>query len=242
MGAFRDYRVIDGSSVSVDFSDDADLTQRFATFSIFDWGSHRQEFAAGTADFGAVVAEHLEIVLDESYSYQGGTLRIGSTILYDEATRISAVRRFGVWEGVNHSLKTLLHHAETADMIALLDQFSIEETPAGITLHPNEPKSTRVVVGGTAHVPRLLQNVPGLGLLEIKQRTPAYARRLPVWSGRRTRGGELFVEDRDSDQMTLLLVGEGVLTRLYPNAAQASEETMIDRFSEGLFRWGAAGE
>ena len=235
MAAIR-HTALNGGMVEID-GGGADLTRPFASFIVARFGSHLQEFGAGRLDFGATVARELEIDLTEEYSYQGGRLRLGSGPWVDLDTKHETVIRIAVWEGTAYSLKTVKYGGRSLDLIALLDQFVISETADGIAMRPTNPHEVRLArIGG--HAPSVVQNVPGVGLLEVAELTPERAKRLPPWAGLPVTGGELFVEnERSRDAKTFLMVGHTAVSRLYPNHWEDEEAAIVDRFSKMKVEW-----
>lgn len=234
--AEAEHTCLDASVVKISSYVSLDLAQPFGSVIHARFGPFFHEFIGGPLDYGRRVAEGLEITLDEEYSYQGGVLRLGSTILFDDITKLQTIRRFAVWEGQSFSFKTFLHGGSSKDLISVIDKFDISEGAAGIVLSP-KPGAAAINRDGTNHLPELDQNVPGMGLLEIGYLSATRARMLPSWEGQRVRGGELFVEDKGTEEMTLLLVGDTSVTRLYPNHWEANEQEILDKFSEVVVGW-----
>jgi hypothetical protein len=224
---------LDGGLVTI--SVQGDLDRPWGTYVEYSLGGSIQQFGAGGIDFAATIARELSISLDEQYSFQGGRLRIGSKSEYNPVTRQRELTRIGVWEGWGFSLKAVLYNRSSKDMIGLLERFTVTETPNGLVIDPVRPALAELQRGQWA--PRVAQNVPDLGLISIRERTPEREKRLPKWKGMTVSGGELFVDRRGTAQMTFALAGETAVTRLYPNSWEADVTDILDRFSEAKIDW-----
>lgn len=224
---------VDGGSVNIEGP--GDLSAPWASFADLAVGDRLVEIGTGPARWGFDVAEGLEIDLAESYSYRNGTLHLGEKTTTDPVTQLSGTYRLAVWVVNGFSMKT--HgYRDTESLIAFLENFELQDRVDGLVLKPRQ-RSTISYLRSQTRAPSYLQNVPGVGLIEVKQLTPEKRKAAPPWSGAAAKGGSLYVEDKDSSDWTLLLVGESAITRLYPNYWQAPPEEIVDRFSDTVVTW-----
>ncbi len=227
------YRMINGPSVRIE-GPSLDLTRPTTTFGVATAGSYRQELGAGPRTFGPAVAQDWGVNLTEEYSFQKGTLRIGTVNYTDAVTKVFSIIRIGIWEGEATSLKTTRYDVGSDEMIAVLSEFIFDETEFGLMLSPNPGSSFSYDLNEKA--PMLFKDIPGVGVLEIKRLTKATSRRVPPWEGKQVRGGELFVTDRGSPKMTYLLVSPSALTIIDPDFERPEEE-VVDALSEMTVAW-----
>ena len=225
------HMALDGGVVTVDSN--LDLTQRAVSFVTFEEGTHRQRFASGPLDWGREVAHELQMALDEEYGFQGGRLRVGKRTIFDIDTQLDYKMILGVWEGANYALKTTLYHVDTPGLLDLLGRFAVGEGPLGLNLAPQDP--TEIKLQRRLRAPKVLKNVPGFGMLEVRQLTQEQIGRLPTWGGAEVAGGELFRED--GEERTFLLLGSSSITRVYPNWWETTEAEMLAHLSTLRVEW-----
>lgn len=210
------HRALDGSLVEISSSEESHLDLPATSVAVYSIDGFGREFTASHREFGADVAEYYGITLDESYSMQGGALRIGSTVqvwpeLNDANEHITSMLRLGVWEGERFSVHVAIYGGSNQDLVDIFSRFSINETANGITLVPHFSSITPHV-----HEPSLLKEVKGIGLLDIAALTTGEARRLPKWRGTGVEGGELFTDEHDSGGPFYVLVGDTSRTLVMP--------------------------
>jgi hypothetical protein len=150
-----------------------------------------QEFTASYREFGKDRAADLGVPFIEEYSFQGGRLRLASGSRAEGYGAADAAIDFvplhlGTWEGAQYSVHTLSYGTFASDLVGIFDQFNIVETARGIRLIQKKP---RPFVGGE---PKVLKEIPSLGLLQIRRLTKIAARVVPRWPGTPVLGGELF--------------------------------------------------
>ena len=221
---------LDGATVHL--SADQELQDVGTTsFAVFDIGGRLQEFGGGPHDFGDVEASRRGVAFSEEYSFQSGRLRIGSVGRRTPTGFPLPPVRLAAWQGRTYSAKTLIYGGTSRDLIGLVNRFSIQEAEQGVVVRPHGPRGP-VLVRTAAHAPDVARPVPGIGLLDIAELTPAVAAQVPQWRGHVVPGGEVFVEAPHTDEMTLVFVGESVFIRVYPNAG-VSERKLL-QFVEGL--------
>lgn len=195
---------IDGSVVTIE-AGALDAGMQASSVAVFTIDGRWQEFTASYLDFGAEVADDLGVRLAESYRFQGGTLRLGSTMVRFPATETTAAQtdllHLGVWEGRDFSVHTHLYNGAAHDLIQIFERFHIIEQPLGIRLVPTQPQRTPL-----AKEPMVLREVPDVGLLQITPLTPRVARTVPKWRGTQLAGGELYRGQRPGD-LHFVLVG-----------------------------------
>lgn len=147
-----------------------------------------QEFTAGPISLADDVATALGVAAyAEELSYQGGTLLTARTRPYDPQTRLTEDRLIAAWRGESYSVVTQLYGASTADLLARLRTFRLDEHPDGIAIRPQPRADSQFAAPAT-----LVKQVPGLGLLELAPITAQHGTQLPSWRGLETPAGELF--------------------------------------------------
>ncbi len=186
---------LDGSVVSV--KSDRSLDGTYTSVGVAELknlGIKYQELTAGPRDLGETMAMDPHIALgmrlDEEYSFQGGRLRIGAGTQPvgsdgdeyweqgpDGIGRPTPIR-FGVWEGDAYSVHTQRYGGEANHLIAVFHEFEISETAEGVSCKPKDYPATTFIDG-----PRVLKDIPELGLLSIAQLTSTTAKRLPRHRG-----------------------------------------------------------
>jgi hypothetical protein len=198
---------LDGSEITVRASLAEDLDTQASSIAVFSVDGVAREFTASHRGFGADVAADLGLELDEAYSFQGGTLRVGWTIQTwperdDSGQHITSLLRLGVWEGQRYSVHSHVYGRESSDVVDLFSRFQITEMPHGIRL---EPLSS---VAAHANEPSILKELPSIGLLDVAALTTTETRRLPKWAGTKVSGGELFTDKmRGRDRYYVLVSG-----------------------------------
>lgn len=211
---------LDGSLIRLSGTE-GQFTEPWTSSIVFREGRGLQHFGAGPIDLGErVAAQVMEIPsLDEAYTYQQGELSVGSTEQIDPTVTITrhvlGTIRAGVWRGRNYSLYTRLYDGTTTDLLAIMDHFTISETPTGIVL---EPTNDQISVDRPA---RITQAIPGLGLLRSHRLTRQTMRTLPEWTGTQVAGGELFVENQGEFNQYFVLISATGLTTIQPFTAIA---------------------
>jgi hypothetical protein len=196
---------IDGSTVSIEattFNPDFHAS----SVGVYNVNGHWQELTTSYRGFGAAVAADLGLSLTESYTLQGGRLRLGTTSVYfpdmGEGVSQTDLLHLAVWEGRRFSVHTHLYNGKAHDLIDVFDRFDIVENAVGIHLQPREPSQVKF-----AKEPALLREVPSIGLLQVRPMTPRVARTVPSLRGTAVSGGELFVGRRPGS-LHLVLVGK----------------------------------
>jgi hypothetical protein len=203
--------------------DGAELTGPATSVVAVALGRRRNEFTSGPLDAGETFARISSgVELTESYSLQGGRLRIGVRAHLDQMNGITDVVRVGVWEGQAWSIYVAMYGgAQSSDVIALFNAVTIAETPTGATITPKEHSGVAF-----AEDPVVIKLVSGLGLLEIAPLTKDVARGLPRWNGAPVGGGELFVEDRGTPRMHFVLVASTAKTLVMPDPDVGTTDLM----------------
>lgn len=228
------HKTVDGGLI--DLTGPGDFSTQWAAYADIAVGPVMREVAGGPVQWGFEVAEGAGVSLDERYSYRGGDLHFGKASRSEAETGLTSVFYLAVWVGGGFAVK--VHGFESAsDVIGFFDNFDFTGHPEGVELRI-KPHSTFSVVRSKNRSPVYFQNVPGMGIFEVKQLTREKRKDLPTWPGSRVKGGQLYVEDGpDPENWTLLLVSGTALTRLYPNYWEASSEDIVDRFSEATVEW-----
>jgi hypothetical protein len=211
-----------------------DLSRPTTTYGVAVAGTYWQQFGTGPLTYGPMFASEQGYPMTEEYSFQGGTLRIGSRDYTDEVTKVFSVIRLAVWEGSRYSLRTIKYDMPSSEMIAVLDQFTFEETESGLVLRPKG--SSSLAFSRVEHPPFLLKDVPRVGVFEMKQLTRSSAAGLPARQGKRVRGGELFVSRRGTVTMTYVLASKKAFLRVDPDLYE-HEDSVIASLSETVVDW-----
>ncbi len=204
---------------------------------VYEVSRWRYELTSGGPDLGEFFAAHVVGVdLDEAYRLAGGTLRVGAreSNLPPSEGGMRTRARVGVWRGGHATLCAHMPGPSTsADMVALFASLGLHQTPGGLRVVPAAPHVRRLTR------PTLYKRVPGVGVIECRALTRDRARELPPWPGTRARGGELFVADRGTPAMHLLLVSATALTRVLPQQG-ADEDELLDLATDLVGEWAAA--
>jgi hypothetical protein len=217
-------QTIDGSSVSIRAPAGEQLSRpsSVATYAI---NGRWQEFTTSDRDGGRAVADTLGVALTQTFSYQQGTLSLGTKSFHSKDTDGSGVHvdlmHFGLWEGRQSSVFTHLYNGNAQELIPVFEAFTIVESPEGAWLLPKNRRQVTL-----AREPSFLQEFSELGLLLVRPLTKSLARNLPSWSGTPTSGGELFV-GRRPDSVHFVLVGQRSLTEVMPDGTDCDKDVPI---------------
>ena len=172
------------------------------------------EMTSGQRTFGEGIAREFGVLLDEEYAYQEGRLRIGSALVEDPTNSRENLFNLAVWEGTRSSLVIGSYEATTSSLIGLLGLLTFAEFKEGLTVAPVDSKEISLARRG-GRQPTVAKWVPGLGLLEIWERTAEADLELPPWAGAEVEGGELFAEADLGDRTLYILVGDTSVSRIY---------------------------
>lgn len=183
-----------------------------------------------TAPVGAVDA--LPFVVDETYAYAGGELRIGHRDETDP--RIASRRRdtAAMWRGREYALLVIQTGAPAAALIAVFDRLTFTETTTGLAVDAD---------GLVPATTRLVKELPGVGLAEVAPLVPEVAQGLPRWSGTAVRGGELYRDEARPGAPVLILVGDTTSTTLLLDGDGREADEATARAAELTVTWTAAG-
>lgn len=237
------FRAIDGGTVEIASATLEVGDPGWTTFSVFSGFGDAQEFGAGNGEFGHELVARDGIGFSENYTLSdGASFKVGRLVQTDPVLGFTEEVRLGVRFGADSSVKSEVYDGASSDLISMFNAFTVPETLAGAVLVPNDPTVTKISKN-SARAPELNQHVPGLGLLEIVQRTPEQEWQVPTEAGAPVAGGQLYVdetspaEDDDEDtQITLLLVGDTALTRIFPDPG-IGESALIAGAGELEVRW-----
>lgn len=189
----------------------------------------RQEFTAGPVGLADDVARAVGVeAFDEELDYQGGTLLTARTRPYDPQIQLTEDRLIAAWRGARYSIVTQMYGASTADLLAVLRTFRIEEHADGLAIRPDPRAGSEFAAPAT-----VVKQVPGLGLLELAPLTPQHSAQLPSWRGLTTPAGELFRDTlSDGSEYFVLATADTWLTVLPLNdTALAQVPTLVGRLS-----------
>jgi hypothetical protein len=203
---------LDGGSVEFDSS--LAVTSAGATsFVVATIDGSLQEFAAGALAFGDFVARSADVKFDEEYAMQDGRLGIGSAEHVDGDGFGRRMFRLGVWSGHAYCVKTFLYNRPSSDLIGIFGLIAIEERDTGVVIRARARRASITREGWYA--PTVVNNVPGLGLLEVWESTAQLERRFPTTGGAHGRGGQLFHDARSAHGVdSLILIGDSTITRI----------------------------
>jgi len=225
---------LDGGSVKID-SPLSITTVGATTFLVARIAGHLQEFGASDLPFASHVASATQVVLDEEYSLQGGHLHLGSAEHSDGDGSEPRIFRLGVWSGNAYCVKTFIYGRPTRELIEIFSLFTIDERDDGVVLTPIR-RGVSVAEKG-AQVPKVVNNIPQLGLLEVRRLTPEIRNQFPPWEGAPGRGGQIYQDSpRGQGEGSLILVGNTAVTRVYRDPALEDEE-FVDAAAELLVTW-----
>lgn len=195
------------------------------------------EFTAGPLELGKQIAVSPEIgvgmTFNSELSLAGGRLLLGTGdqpvgpdgAEYWEIGPNGRGRRvalhFGIWEGKRYSLFTHIYGGESTALVRVFEELHITEAADGVVMLPRSP-------GGLAYSEpvRILKDIPGTGLLDIKQLTKETASTIPSAPGTPVPGGELFVHGPGEDHMWLLLAGDSAVTYIIPHAGAPVDQVL----------------
>lgn len=195
------------------------------------------EFTAGLLELGRQIAESPEIgvgmTFNRELSLDGGRLLLATgdqpvgpdgaeywEIGPDGRGRQVALH-FGIWEGVHHSLFTHIYGGEATVLVRVFEELKITELEDGIVILPRSPGDLSY-----SEPVRILKDIPGASLLDIKQLTKETARGIPSAAGTLVPGGELYVHGHDEGSMWLLLAGDSAVTHIIPHAGDPLDQVL----------------
>ncbi len=224
-------QVLEGSIVRV--TAPQTLNPLFSSFMELVFPSGTREIASGDLGYGRWVADELQIgSFDQEYEYQGGRLLVGGavTTLFGSA---KWMQRIAIWEGANHSLKTVQVGGDAEGLVALYEQLNIDETETGVT---SIPKSIdlRILTEGL-HGPQIATTIGDVGIVHVRRMTPELRSTLPDWSGIQVLGGELFLDDTERTS-TFVIAGDSAYTKFYP-ASSADPSESLEFASSVVVSW-----
>lgn len=219
----RRYVALDGEAVEIDTSLDLGPESCNAGVELRTLSVKYQHLISGPLGFARHYALSPRLSdgtqLDEEYDFQSGTLWLGSGnqipgedgAFYGDMGTPGRVQ-WAVWEGQNHSLLSFRYTAAgDFDLLAVLHEFELNESPDGLSAIPKRRGDTLYVSG-----PKTTVDVPDFALLDARQLTPREAREIPKGRGTSVRGGELFVAHKNDHHKYLVLVGDSTVTNIYP--------------------------
>lgn len=224
-------RSVDGGRVVVTSPSPLDATES-TSVAVFENASNLHEFHAGDQGLGSYEAAEEQITFTEQYSFQGGTLYIGSVV--DVESGESYTLTLGSWVNGNYSAFAYIGDGSSSEVIALFNLFSLSIEPYGIVMKPQDPATK--LVRDSAQAPRVMNPVPNIGLLDIVELTADTAVLIPPWPGAPVEGGELFVNGAGTYEVTMVLVSSTVIAYLLPDHA-VTEAAMTDFMSDVKIDW-----
>jgi hypothetical protein len=156
------------------------------------------------------------VALDESLSFQGGTLRIGHAVQKDAAGMTTDRLSMAVWDGRAHALVAHMYDAAgSADVLRLMRAVRITEHPDGIVIAPRpEAEAAFFEPVISAKV------IPELGVVDAKAREARTVKALPPWQGAVVPAGELFRDSMGNGAPYLVLATPSAVATIVPRAEQ----------------------
>jgi hypothetical protein len=168
------------------------------------------------------MAESLGVRFEESFSFQGGTVRVGRAAQKGQDGLVTDLLTLAAWSGSRHAMVAHMDDAVTsADALRLLNTVAITEHDDGIVIAPKaasnavfyEPvRSTRVI--------------PELGIVEAKSREARTVKALPPWEGARVQAGELFRDSMSNGAPYLVLATPSAVVTIVPRAGQRFDDVV----------------
>lgn len=228
------YTSLDGGLVEIG-GVDLPVQPGATRFAVYESTASQHEFALGELNYGEWVASGEGVELTEGYTLSSGSqVSVGHQTADDPVTKLVEHSALGVWYGSRWSMTLWLHGADSAQIIATYNEFSMAEKETGVVLNPRLPESWSLV-RGSAHAPEVDTHIEGLGSIEVVQRTPEQAWQVPSTNGVPVAGGELWVEDPESHNPTFLLANDTSISRIWPEKSPEAE--LIDRCSRLEVSW-----
>ncbi len=192
-------------------------------------GRSRQLTSSISADAFQYAKEN-GVELDEQYEVQGRTLWVGSAHHSDAYGPIGEFR-LGLWEGSGHALLAHVYDEGSDELIAIYDQFNLEDTADGIVARPKRPRETVFKEGAT-----VTRGVRRLGAVDLCQLTSSRLEMLPNRPGLATPQGELFRQNGGDTSTVLILVGSTFIAQVIPDP-DAEEEEYLDNLVSSEYEW-----
>lgn len=214
------HRALDGTRFvfrgPVDLSHPVTSTARVAV------GNVVREFNALPPWGAEAMAESYDLRLDEEFSFQGGTLRVGQAERKSEGGRMTDRMSLAVWTGRQHALTTHLYDATTsADALRLMNAVQIVEHADGIVIAPRV--EARAAFYETVRNARL---VPGIGTVDARRREARTLRALPPWQGASVPAGELFRDTLTNGAPFLVLATSTAVVTIVPDERDRLEDVV----------------
>lgn len=196
---------LDGGVLTLE-STDQDLTARQTHIMRIGSGGRVFELSASRRQEGTSVADALAVSLDtgpygERHGYRGAHLRFANGRDVDRTSRAVDEVLLAAWEGAHHAVVFPSYHSTAKDATALLENFRFEETSDGVTCTPSARGATRFPA-------EVVQEISGVGLLEIAFLSEEVRRTLPPWEGTKLPSGELFEDTLGNGEPYYILVSQ----------------------------------
>lgn len=259
----RTYTSLDGSRVELTPAPSVAAFTSVATATFTAPPIGRFELTAGPRSLGRDLAFDPRIAVQtevlEEYSHGAGRLLLASGDStpgpdgrhWDLAPDGAPVREsvtFAIWEGERFSLHTQVYGARATALdsaFEALGRLTVAERDDGLMVRPHGGVTFYLDDG-----PVILQDLPGVALVEVMQLTGRTARVLPRRPGTRVSGGELFAHvpahDRHATRMhgSAHLHPDTFLRKVTPSAiatilphVHAGEDAVMDLASGLHVRW-----
>jgi hypothetical protein len=239
--AVRDVVTLDGSAVHVDAP--ADISGRWSSVGVVD---NAREFTANHTGFAgelivaAEKSDSWEILDLQQFQKSGGSLTVALArqLAVRDGREDWVTGSYAIWEGLAFSL--YWHdqdHASTDATIAVLDRVQPQEAENGLIV-----TGVGTPLTWTRH-PDILGAFEGLSLLEISPLTPENQRRVPPHTGTPSRGGQLYVnehETQDGTRYSFILIGDNFLLAAIPFSKE-TEQATADALAETIVVFAATG-
>jgi hypothetical protein len=214
------HRGLDGTRFV--FRGPVDLTHPVTSTARVVVGAVVREFNGLQPWVAAAMAEHSGVHLDEEFSFQGGTLRVGGAAHKSPDTGSVDRLTLAVWSGRQHALTAHMYDAATsADVLRLLNAVRIFEHDDGLVITP------RTEAKAAFYQPvRNAKLIPGLGSVDARIRESRTLRSLPPWSGARVPGGELFRDTMTNGAPFLVLATSTAVVTIVPRDVDPLEDAV----------------
>lgn len=220
--------LIDGGTLSIEGIDDSDIALAPRSHGVWQFDG-RGKMIVGLPVDAAFDVPDTGTMFTDSFSYQGGTLSLGTDIMLDRRQLPEADRRWAVWEGLKYAfvlelVGVLDEAAALTDRVwRFLEQFAVLETSNGVTLLARE--RAEAIPFASHQLRHTYLEVHTIGRVKVSPLTEAARSLLPSWGGYRVLGGELF-HDEEPGQLPahrLILVNDTTVASITPIKSRVAD-------------------
>ena len=217
-----EHLAIDGSVVAIEADADLRSNATATGWAIVPSLMRAQPFTISPPGHIAVVEENVRasvptvnILSTEDFSLKGGRLRIAEVEL---PTSTNGTRNLtvGGWEGTTGCLITSMVGLERERLVEVFDTLRFSERRRGLAIDsPITPRPRE---------PRVIKEIPELGVLNIAPAIASTLERIPKSRGRVTNNGEFFRFRETSN--ALMFVSNSAVVRIDPRPEVNTQEMM----------------